>query len=197
MGWRGLVLRLILRGWVLGARGCGGGSFRHLLRAELAQARHVEGAQLAGEAHRAVSAALLLLHATDLVLAGVENLCDTVDLDCQSPSAREDRVARVVLAARRTRHAEVGRPPVGRGEPGLAEVEAGNTVVVASNCANSLHSASTRALSALSNMLPTIVIPPRIHCPEPPSSGMSNWAMVPPPVWRANSMASTASRESP
>lgn len=71
-------------------------------------------------------------------------------------------------------------------------------MVVASSWANSLHSASTRALSALSNMLPpTIVIPPCIHCPDPPSSGIENWAMVPPPAWSANSMASTASRESP
>ncbi|BDB39730.1 hypothetical protein [Mycobacterium kiyosense] len=72
-----------------------------------------------------------------------------------------------------------------------------NTVVVAISWDSSLHSASTRALSALSNMLPTIVIPPRIHCPVPPSSGMENCAMVPPPVWMANSMASTASRDSP
>jgi len=46
-------------------------------------------------------------------------------------------------------------------------------------------------------MLPTIVIPPRINCPDPPSSGMENWAIVPPPVCTANSMACTASRDSP
>ena len=40
------------------------------------QARYTKGAQLAGKAHRAVSAALLLLlHATDMVLACVKNLC--------------------------------------------------------------------------------------------------------------------------
>ncbi len=69
--------------------------------------------------------------------------------------------------------------------------------MVVSSWDSSLHSASTRALSALSNMLPTIVIPPRIHCPFPPSSGILNWAMVPPPSRRATSMASTASWESP
>ena len=159
----GLVLRLVLRG------PCRARSFGRPLRTYLRQARYVEGAELAGKGHGAVSAALLLLlHATDTVFAGVKNLCDPVDLDRQPPSTRKDGVTRGVLAARRARNAEVGRPPVGRGE-------GGNTEVVASSWANSLHSASTRALSALSNMLPpTIVIPPCIHCPDPPSSGIEN-----------------------
>src|SRR6516164_284808 len=189
---------------------CRGRSFGHPVRTDLRQARYVEGAELAGKGHRAVRAArllllhataalllllhataalLLLLHATDMVLAGVKNLCDTVDLDREPPGTREDCVPHSVLPADRARNAEVGRPPGGRG---------GNIAVVASSWANSPHSASTRALSALSNMLPpTIVIPPCIHWPDPPSSGIENWAMVPPPRCIANSIESTASRESP
>src|SRR5438128_1428841 len=53
--------------------GWGGRSLGRLLGTQLCQARYVEGAELAGEGHGAVSAALLLLHATDPVLAGVED----------------------------------------------------------------------------------------------------------------------------
>ena len=99
----GLVLRLVLRGMCCMLRGMRGRScFGHPLRSDLRQARYVEGAELAGEAHRAVCAArllllhataalllllrsttalLLLLHTTDMVFAGVKNPCDTVDLD--------------------------------------------------------------------------------------------------------------------
>ena len=70
-------------------------------------------------------------------------------------------------------------------------------MVVASNCDSSLHRLSTRALRLLSNMLPTMVIPPRIHWPEPPSSGMENCAMMPPPELTAYSMATTASVDNP
>jgi hypothetical protein len=77
MGRMGLILRLILRDGCHRCRGCHGcrsRSFGHLPRSELAQARHVEGVELAGEGHRAVAAALLLLDAANLVLAGVKIL---------------------------------------------------------------------------------------------------------------------------
>ncbi|SKX98544.1 Uncharacterised protein [Mycobacteroides abscessus subsp. abscessus] len=63
----------------------------------------------------------------------------------------------------------------------LVVAAGGNTWVVLSSWESSLQSPSTRALRPLLNMSPTIVMPPRIHCPEPPSSGMLNWAIVPPP----------------
>ena len=117
----GLILGLVLWGLVLWGLvlwgGCGRGSLGHVPRAQFVQARNVEGAELAGEAHRAVSAALLLLYATDVVLAGVEYLCHAVDLDCQPSSAREDGIAGIVLSAGRARHAEIGGPPVGRRKP--------------------------------------------------------------------------------
>ena len=47
---------------------------------------------------------------------------------------------------------------------------------------NSLHNASTRALSALLNMSEIMVAPPAIHCPEPPNSGWLNCAMLPRPA---------------
>src|SRR4029077_1776045 len=106
----GLVLRLVLRGMCRVLRRiCRGRCSGHPLRSDLRQARYLEGAELAGKGHRAGCAArllllhpppalllslpppaalLLLLHAADMVLAGVKNLCDTVDLDREPPGTR-------------------------------------------------------------------------------------------------------------
>ena len=57
----------------------------------------------------------------------------------------------------------------------------------------SQHSQSTRPLSWLLNMSPIMIMPPRIHWPEPPNSGWENWAAEPLPLSTATSMWVTAS----
>ncbi len=42
-------------------------------------------------------------------------------------------------------------------------------------------------------MSDTMIMPPRIHCPEPENSGCENWAMLPLPWMTASSMPITAS----
>jgi len=42
-----------------------------------------------------------------------------------------------------------------------------------------------------------MIMPPCIHCPEPPNSGWLNWAMEPLPLRTANNMWVTASVPNP
>ncbi len=153
--WARLVLRLGWRRRVWRATSWGGRSLRRRLGTEVTQTGYTEGAELAGEAHRAGSATVLLLHAADVVLTGIENPCDTADLDCESPSARKECVAYIVLSARGARDSEVGRPPVVRRKQPHLGVRGRGWKYRGGGKQLKLHSASTRALSALSNMLPT------------------------------------------
>jgi len=64
---------------------------------------------------------------------------------------------------------------------------------VARSCDSSEHKPSTFALRPWLNMSPTIVMPPRIHCPPPPRSAWLNCAIVPLLFTSACSSAITAS----
>ena len=63
--------------------------------------------------------------------------------------------------------------------------------------ASSPHRFETVACRPWLNMSPTMVIPPAIHWPEPPSSGTLNCAMLPPPLATARAMCSTAASDRP
>lgn len=76
--------------------------------------RQVEGgerAELAAESQGTV-AALLLAHATDLVVSGIENRDLPIALDRQPPGSGEDRITGVILPAGAGGHPEIIRPPV-------------------------------------------------------------------------------------
>jgi len=89
----------------------------------------------------------------------------------------------VVDGRRRRAEPRRGRDPLADGLGGL--------------CCDPAAIALTLAGSRRMNMSDTIIMPPRIHCPEPPNSGWLNCAMLPRPSTTDCSMQATASAPKP
>jgi len=77
----------------------------------LPQIRNPHQPILAGECQRLVYA-LRLSHAEDSMVASIVNLDTFAVFDCQSPSAGENRILKVILCANCTGCSEINRPPI-------------------------------------------------------------------------------------
>ena len=77
----------------------------------LPQIRNPHQPILAGECQRLVYA-LRLGHAEDSMFASIVNLDTFAVFDCQSPSAGENCILKVILCANCAGYSEINRPPI-------------------------------------------------------------------------------------